>query len=85
MLTELDNLGLGDNTIVVFTSDHGEMGGAHGLRGKGPFAYEECIHLPMHVRHPDVTGGQSMNAMTGHIDLGAQPVVDGRHLVDQRI
>ena len=69
LLTELDNLGLGDNTIVVFTSDHGEMGGAHGLRGKGPFAYEECIHLPMHVRHPDVAGGQSMNALTGHIDL----------------
>ena len=34
--TELDNLGLTENTIVVFTSDHGEMGGAYGLRGRGP-------------------------------------------------
>ncbi|QKT09224.1 sulfatase-like hydrolase/transferase [Gordonia sp. X0973] len=66
---ELDNLGLADNTIVVFTSDHGEMGGAHGLRGKGPFAYEECIHLPMHVRHPDIKGGQDYRALTSHIDL----------------
>lgn len=47
LLGELDNLALRGNTIVVFTSDHGEMaGGAHGLRGKGPFAYEESIHLP---------------------------------------
>ena len=69
ILAELDNLGLTDNTIVVFTSDHGEMGGAHGLRGKGPFAYEEGIHLPMHVRHPDIAGGQQLNALTSHIDL----------------
>lgn len=67
--SELDNLGLSENTIIVFTSDHGEMGGAHGLRGKGPFAYEECIHLPMHVRHPDIKGGQDFGALTSHIDL----------------
>ncbi|MEP9395136.1 sulfatase-like hydrolase/transferase [Gordonia sp. VNK1] len=69
LLRELDNLGLSENTIVVFTSDHGEMGGAHGLRGKGPFAYEEGIHLPMHIRHPDVRGGQTLDALTSHIDL----------------
>lgn len=69
LLSELDDLALTDNTIVVFTSDHGEMAGAHGLRGKGPFAYEEGIHLPMHVVHPDVSGGQDLNALTSHIDL----------------
>lgn len=69
LLTELDNLALDGNTIVVFTSDHGEMAGAHGLRGKGPFAYEESIHLPMYVVHPDVKGGQDLNALTSHIDL----------------
>ena len=69
LLTELDNLALTDNTIVVFTSDHGEMAGAHGLRGKGPFAYQESIHLPMYVMHPDVRGGQHLNALTSHIDL----------------
>jgi arylsulfatase len=66
---ELDRLGLARNTIVVFTSDHGEMGGAHGLRGKGPFAYEEAIHLPLQVVHPDVRGGQSCDALTSHVDL----------------
>jgi len=69
MLSELDALGLSEDTIVVFTSDHGEMGGAHGLRGKGPFAYEQITHLPLHVVHPDIQGGQETNALTGHIDL----------------
>lgn len=69
MLDELEALGLADDTIIVFTSDHGEMGGAHGLRGKGPFAYQEAIHLPLLIAHPDVRGGQSCNALTGHIDL----------------
>jgi arylsulfatase A-like enzyme len=69
LLTELDNLALTRNTVVVFTSDHGEMAGAHGLRGKGPFAYRESIHLPMYVMHPDVRGGQALNALTSHIDL----------------
>ncbi|MEW5810542.1 MAG: sulfatase-like hydrolase/transferase [Actinomycetota bacterium] len=69
LLDELDALKLTDNTIVVFTSDHGEMAGAHGLRGKGPFAYQEAIHLPLHIVHPDVSGGQTVSSLTGHIDL----------------
>ncbi|GAY16763.1 sulfatase-like hydrolase/transferase [Mycobacterium sp. shizuoka-1] len=69
LLGDLDDLALTGNTIVVFTSDHGEMAGAHGLRGKGPFAYQEAVHLPMHVMHPDVKGGQDLNALTSHIDL----------------
>lgn len=69
LIDELEALGLADNTIVVFTSDHGEMGGAHGLRGKGPFAYQEAIHLPLLITHPDIRGGQNCPALTGHIDL----------------
>ena len=70
ILNELDALGLSDRTAIVFTSDHGEMGGAHGgLRGKGPTPYQECIHLPFHVVHPDVRGGQESNALSAHIDI----------------
>jgi arylsulfatase len=69
MLNELDQLGLTERTIVVFTSDHGELAGAHGLRGKGPFAYEEGMHLPFYVVHPDVRGGQDCEALSSHIDL----------------
>lgn len=38
------------NTVVLFTSDHGEYGGSHGMRGKGASAYEEAIHVPLSVR-----------------------------------
>jgi arylsulfatase len=69
ILTELDRLGLSENTIVVYTADHGEMGGAHGLRGKGPFAYEEAIHVPLKIVHPDVRGGRGCRALTSHIDM----------------
>lgn len=69
ILAELDALSLADNTIIVFTSDHGEAGGAHGLHGKGPFAYEETMHLPMFIVHPDVKGGQDCKSLTGHIDF----------------
>jgi arylsulfatase A-like enzyme len=69
VLEELDALDLTSRTIFVFTSDHGELGGAHGLRGKGPFAYEEGIHLPFHIVHPDVKGNQQLRAVTSHIDV----------------
>jgi arylsulfatase A-like enzyme len=70
ILNELDALGLSDKTIIVYTSDHGEMGGAHGgMRGKGPTPYEECTHLPMFVVHPDVRGGQETRTLSGHIDI----------------
>ncbi|WP_270938500.1 sulfatase-like hydrolase/transferase, partial [Falsiroseomonas oryzae] len=83
LLAELDMLRLADRTAVVFTADHGEMAGAHGLHGKGPFAYEETTHLPLYVTHPDVRGGQDCRALSGHIDLvptllGMAGVVPGR-------
>jgi arylsulfatase A-like enzyme len=69
VFAELDALGLSERTIIVYTSDHGEMGGAHGLRGKGPFAYEENIHVPFYLVHPEVKGGQDCRALTSHIDV----------------
>jgi len=69
ILAELDALNLTEETVVIFTADHGEMGGAHGLRGKGPFAYEEAIHVPFKVMHPDVAGGVECRALSSHIDI----------------
>jgi arylsulfatase A-like enzyme len=40
------------NTVIVFTSDHGEYGASHGLRGKGASAYEECTRVPLIVKDP---------------------------------
>ena len=44
-----------DDTIVVFVSDHGEYGGAHGMRGKGFAFYDEGSRVPLIVKDP--TGG----------------------------
>ncbi len=66
-VTELD---LWQNTVVVRTADHGELGGSHGgLRGKGPFPFEEESHVPFVVVHPDQPGGRRCDAVTSHIDL----------------
>lgn len=40
------------NTVVVFTSDHGEYGSSHGMRGKGGGVYEEAIRVPLMVKDP---------------------------------
>ena len=39
-------------TIVVFTSDHGEYASSHGMRGKGASAYEEAVRVPLIVKDP---------------------------------
>jgi arylsulfatase A-like enzyme len=38
------------NTVVVFTSDHGEYGASHGMRGKGASGYEEALRVPLLVK-----------------------------------
>lgn len=53
VLDALSKAGLEDNTVVVFTSDHGEHDGAHGLTMKRSF-YEESVHVPLIVRDPRI-------------------------------
>jgi arylsulfatase A-like enzyme len=54
---QLEQLGLADNTILVFASDHGLLLGEHGLGGK-TFLYEECIRIPMIFHSPFFTEKQ---------------------------
>ncbi len=61
--------GQADSTVVVFTSDHGEMAGSHGLRQKGSLAYEENFHVPLVIVHPDLTGGGTTDVMASAVDL----------------
>ncbi len=66
----LDELGLWEDTVVIFTADHGEMAGDHGgIRGKGPMAYEGNSHVPLIVVHPDCPQGQTSDVVTSHLDL----------------
>ena len=52
ILESLDRTGLAENTLVFFTTDHGELLGDHGLWCKGPFHYEQIVRAPMIVRWP---------------------------------
>jgi arylsulfatase A-like enzyme len=66
----MDQMDLWKDTVVVFTADHGEMGGAHGgLKGKGPFVYEENIHVPLIIAHPGARAATTCTALTSHLDL----------------
>jgi arylsulfatase len=69
ILTELENLGMLENTIVIFTADHGELTGAHGMSGKGSTAYREQNNVPFILYHPDMPGGKKCKAVTAHNDL----------------
>lgn len=52
VLTELDELGLSDDTAVFFTADHGEFTGSHRLHDKGPAMYEDIYRIPGLLRVP---------------------------------
>jgi arylsulfatase len=72
VLGALEESGAYDDTIIVFTSDHGDMCGSHGLRSKGPFVYEEIMHVPCYVRVPGVTQpGSQSDALATHVDLAS--------------
>ena len=52
IMDELDRLGLADDTIVIFTSDHGELLGDHGLLYKGPLPFASLMRVPFVIRVP---------------------------------
>jgi len=53
LLQKIEDLGLYDNTMVIFTTDHGSYHGEHGYIGKRPHLYEEVSHIPLIIRLPD--------------------------------
>lgn len=86
----LEELGIADNTIVVFTSDHGEMLGIHGRWMKDVW-YEESIGVPLLIRYPGVLpAGTRSDAPLGLIDvfptifhLADLQIPSGRHGIDR--
>ncbi len=58
------------STIVVLTSDHGDMLGAHGgMHQKWYNAYEESIHVPFVISGPGLTPGSTLSLPTSHVDI----------------
>lgn len=54
IINKLKELGLFENTIIVNTSDHGDMDSYHRLVFKGPFMYEQMMRIPLSIRVPGV-------------------------------
>jgi arylsulfatase len=72
VLGALEASGGWDDTIVIFTSDHGDMCGSHGLRSKGPFVYDEIMRVPLYIKVPGLTAPGSVSSSLGsHVDLAA--------------
>ncbi len=70
VLACLDELGLAGNTLVVYTSDHGDMMGDHYLYGKGPCHYQGAVRVPTVVRLPGcIPAGASCDALVNCVDL----------------
>ncbi|MCB0238974.1 MAG: sulfatase-like hydrolase/transferase, partial [Anaerolineae bacterium] len=67
VLEELDQL---DNTIIVFTSDHGDYMGAHRLMLKGVPAFEEVYRVPVIMAGPGVLMSNQIDNLTSLIDIG---------------
>jgi arylsulfatase A-like enzyme len=75
LLAALDERGLARDTLVILTSDHGEMMGSHGTLAKLRF-YEECLRVPLILRYPRaIAAGARSSAPAAGADL-ANTVLD---------
>ncbi len=91
ILSTLDDLGIYDDTVIVYTSDHGDACGSHGLRAKLPCVYEEVMGVPLTIKAPAVaTPGATTEALSSSVDLlatligisGVDAVGDGANVDD---
>ena len=69
VLDALEESGQAENTIIIFTADHGEMGSAHHLRQKGSVAFKETMNVPLVIVDPRHPGGIRTEAVSSHLDL----------------
>ena len=64
----LEESGVADNTMIVFTSDHGDMQGSHGLKNKC-LPHEESSGIPLITYVPDLPGRGTSDALVSGIDM----------------
>ena len=70
LLDFLEETGQRENTIIIFTSDHGEMLGDHGIYLKGPYFYEPAVRVPLIISGPGMlNNGNRSDALVELVDL----------------
>lgn len=70
IVSTLQETGLDENTIVIYTTDHGDWLGDHGLILKGPMHYEGLLRVPLIVNGPGIAPGKVINEPVSTLDLG---------------
>jgi arylsulfatase A-like enzyme len=68
VLAAIEKLGYGDNTIIVYHSDHGDLMGEHGLLFKGPSPFNGVLQVPMIWKVPDMTNPAVTDALISSVD-----------------
>jgi arylsulfatase A-like enzyme len=71
ILLHLEQLGLSENTLIVYSTDHGDWLGDHGLILKGPMAYEGLLRVGLLLQGPGVPKGKVVNDPVSTLDLPA--------------
>ncbi|GHH97847.1 sulfatase family protein [Neobacillus kokaensis] len=92
ILRAWEEKGLNDELVIVFTSDHGELLGDHGLLYKGPWFYEGLTRIPMIFKGPGIKQGLITDALIEHVDIvptlldltGWESIPEGIHGISQR-
>ena len=69
ILASLEKLGLSKNTIVIFTSDHGDYMGSHGICLKGPSPFNDTLQIPLIWRVPGLTSPGVTDALISSVDI----------------
>ena len=69
VLAVLDDRGLRDDTLVLVTTDHGEMLGHHQMIFKGPLHYDDLLRVPLIVNGPGFAPGEVRDDPVGTIDI----------------
>jgi arylsulfatase A-like enzyme len=71
ILDRLEQLGMAENTVVIFTSDHGDFMGDQGLLLKGPLHYDGLIRVPLIWREPKSRSSRRIRGLASTLDIAA--------------
>lgn len=64
--------GIYEDTIIIFSADHGDLCGDYGMRQKGPFLYKGQLEIPFIIaNHPNLPKGTATDMPVGNLDIGA--------------
>ena len=92
VLRALEETGQADNTIVIFTADHGDMAGSHRMMDKHYVLYDDTVHIPLIIRAPGTIPGRIRGFVNNCLDMaptmtdlcGGEPIeTDGYSLLPQ--